>query len=122
MYIYLYGPYEDGGKTWTFVGSTNDVYRHVVTGAGFANKDIGLIGFRYEDNHEPIFYLTTDGGKTWSLQNIPLPGKYKEDYATPLSPVFNNAQGILPVALRDHNKTINYMTTDYGVHWTVPED
>ena len=116
----------DGGKTWVLNGSTDKLYNRVVSGVGFANKEIGFIGFRYEDYHEPIVYITQDGGKTWNRQNIPLPLKYKEDFATPLSPTFAGAKGELPVSLSNGDKkdyiTIRYTSTDYGIHWNLPAE
>jgi len=112
----------DGGKTWNEIGNTNKVYARVVTGAGFATDKIGLVGFRYENDNNPTIYRTTDSGNTWEKVNIRLPSQYSNDYATPLCPVFKGAKGMLPVKLRDANKTIQFITNDYGETWEFYKD
>jgi photosystem II stability/assembly factor-like uncharacterized protein len=107
----------DGCKTWHEIGNTNAVYARVVTGAGFATDKIGLVCFRYENDNNPTIYRTTDSGSTWKKVYIKLPSQYSSDYATPLCPVFNGANGLLPVKLRDANKTIQFTTSDYGETW-----
>ena len=117
-YIYLTA---DGGKTWTETGNVNKIYDHVITGAGFANNKIGFICFRYVDEIDPVVYRTEDGGKTWEKCDISIPESYKNTYATPLSPSFYGANGVLPVILRDNEQqreiTIRYTTSDYGRTW-----
>lgn len=56
----------DGGKTWAEIGNTNNVYARVVTGAGFANKNIGFVSFRYDTDVNPMVYRTENKGKTWT--------------------------------------------------------
>lgn len=112
----------DGGKTWLEVGNTNNVYARVVTGAGFANDKIGFVGFRYENDSNPTVYMTQDKGITWNKLDIKLPSQYKNDYATPLCPTFKGKYGILPVNLRDSNKTIQFTTKDYGKTWTFDRE
>lgn len=107
----------DGGKTWKEIGNTNKAYARVVTGVGFTSDKTILVGFRYENDNNPTIYRTIDNGITWTKVNIKLPSQYESDYATPLCPVFQGANGVLPVKLRDNNKTIQFTTTDYGEIW-----
>lgn len=88
-----------------------------MTGAGFATDKIGLVGFRYETDNNPTVYRTADGGSTWKKLYIKLPSQYKDDFATPLCPIFKGAKGLLPVTLRDAQKTIQYISYDYGETW-----
>lgn len=112
----------DSGKTWEEIGNTNETYARVVTGAGFANDKIILMCFRYENDNNPTIYRTEDSGKTWKKVYIKLPLKYKDDCATPLCPIFKGSKGVLPVKLRDANKTIQFITNDYGATWRFDKD
>jgi len=120
----------DGGKTWTEIGNTNDIYPRVVTGAGFANKNIGFVSFRYDVDPNPVVYRTKDKGKTWTQCALEIPESFKSitSYATALSPVFDGAKGILPVTFRNNDAvrgtvdvTVQYITSDYGKTWTFNE-
>lgn len=113
---------KDGGKTWSEIGNTNKTYARVVTGAGFANDKIGFVGFRYENDNNPTVYRTADAGNTWNKLYIKLPSQYKDDFATPLCPIFKGAEGLLPVYLRDAQKTIQYISYDYGQTWKFDKD
>jgi hypothetical protein len=120
----------DGGKTWTEIGNTNQVYPRVVTGAGFANKNIGFVSFRYDVDPNPVVYRTKDKGKTWTQCTLEIPDSFKSiaTYATALSPVFDGANGVLPVTFRNNDAaggtvdvTVQYITSDYGKTWTFNE-
>jgi hypothetical protein len=120
----------DGGKTWTEISNTNQVYPRVVTGAGFANKNIGFVSFRYDVDPNPVVYRTKDKGKTWTQCVLEIPDSFKSiaTYATALSPVFDGAKGILPVTFRNNDAvrgtvdvTVQYITSDYGKTWTCNE-
>ena len=120
----------DGGKTWAEIGNTNNVYARVVTGAGFINKSIGFVSFRYDADINPVVYRTGDKGKNWTKCALEIPDSFKRiaAYATALSPVFNGANGVLPVTFRSNNAsggaadvTVQYVTSDYGKTWTFNE-
>ena len=112
----------DGGITWNEIGNTNKVYARVVTGAGFATDKIGLISFRYETEKDPTIYRTTDSGATWKKVYIKLPAGYSNYNATPLSPIFNGAKGLLPVKVSGINKTIQFTSKDYGETWKFDKE
>lgn len=113
----------DGGKTWTeVVGNANDVYSRVLTGAGFANEDIGFLSFRYETEFQPAICWTQDGGITWEKLYINLPEEYNIFSKTPLSPTFDGENGIFPILLSkdgasDVVGTIYLRSKDYGKTW-----
>lgn len=115
---------EDGGQSWSRVdGNLNEVYPRVATGAGFATKDIGLMGFRYETEFQPALIRTEDGGKTWSKLTVNLPEELKAYSKTPLSPVFDGKTVNLPVQLSrdgaDNIVATVYLTSeDSGRTWT----
>lgn len=120
----------DGGKTWSEIGNTNHVYDRAVTGAGFASESIGFVSFRHDSGVNPVMYRTQDKGNTWTKCSLEIPASFKSitTRATALSPVFNGADGVLPVTLRnDHWKgnpvdvTVRYKTSDYGKTWTFDE-
>lgn len=116
QYNYIYIT-TDGGKTFNEIGNTNEVYHRVVTGLGFIDDKIGLVGFRYESDNNPTVYRTDDSGITWNKLELNLPYEYSSDYATPLSPKFKDDMIVLPVKLRDNNVTINFVSSDKGVTW-----
>lgn len=117
----------DGGKTWTEVdGNANEVYARVLTGAGFANDDIGFLSFRYETDFQPAICRTKDGGLTWEKLYISLPSEYNGYGKTPLSPVFSGKNGIYPILLSrdgvsDVVGTIYLKSNDYGMTWVYDE-
>jgi hypothetical protein len=115
----------DGGKTWTQIGNPNDLYARVLTGAGFANNQIGFLCYRYEFvDFEPAICRTLDGGYTWEKLYVTLPEEYKEYNKTPLSPVFYGTDGLFPIKLSNGDgdyATIYLSSTDYGKTWTYDE-
>jgi hypothetical protein len=122
----------DGGKSWHEIGNTSDTYARVATGAGFANKNIGFVSFRYDSDINPVVYRTQNEGKTWTKCSLEIPSSFKgiATYATALSPVFNGANGVLPVTFRNNvfdssgnpvDVTVRYETSDYGKTWTFNE-
>jgi bla regulator protein BlaR1 len=120
----------DGGKTWIEIGNTNQVHPRVVTGAGFANTNIGFVSFRYDTDINPVVYRTEDKGKTWTKCALKIPDSFKSiaTYATALSPVFNGSNGVLPVTFRNNgvkgdpvDVTVQYVTSDYGKTWSFNE-
>lgn len=113
----------DGGKTWQELGNPNDLYAEHLTGAGFANKEIGFLGFRYYEDSGPVIYWTKDKGESWEKLVVSLPETFDEYQKTPLSPIFNGKEGLLPILLqhRDNEnltRTIYLSSKDSGLTWT----
>jgi hypothetical protein len=118
----------DGGKTWVQTGNPNGLYARMLTGAGFANDQIGFLCYRFEtDDFEPAVCRTTDGGLTWEKLSLKLPEAFDRYYSkTPLSPVFTGAVGLLPVVCRMNDAagttvTASFSSTDFGRTWTYNE-
>ncbi|MBW4084988.1 M56 family metallopeptidase [Paenibacillus sp. S150] len=113
----------DGGKTWQELGNPNDLYAEHMTGAGFANKEIGFLGFRYYEDSGPVIYWTKDKGETWEKLVVSLPETFDEYQKTPLSPIFNGKEGLFPILLRHRDNenltgTIYLSSKDSGLTWT----
>lgn len=115
----------DGGKTWEEVGNPNDVYSEHLTAAGFANKDIGFLGFRYYSDYGPVIYWTKDRGQSWARLPVSLPEKFDEYRKNPLSPIFNGKEGLFPIAVKDKELedigTIYLTSKDGGLTWVYDE-
>lgn len=117
-YVYLTF---DGGKTWTEIGNPNDLYAESLTGAGFSNKDIGFLGFRYYEDNGPVIYWTKDKGQSWEKLAVTLPDIFNEYQKTPLSPIFNGKEGLFPILLSKEGNTVGtiYLSSKgYGLEWT----
>ncbi|QQE79521.1 YCF48-related protein [Alicyclobacillus sp. SO9] len=111
----------NGGTTWSKVGFVNLhggplPFYGDKTGASFINKDHGwATGFTSANGHIYL-YQTTDGGKTWTLQQVTVPSQLKNTEITSYPPMFYNQQeGILPVS--DGSTLTAYRTTDGGRTW-----
>ncbi|WP_240420595.1 WD40/YVTN/BNR-like repeat-containing protein [Paenibacillus periandrae] len=110
----------NGGLTWNELGNPNDLYSEQLTGAGFSNKDIGFLGFRYYSDNGPNVYWTINQGQSWEKLSILLPAKYNEYQKTPLSPIFNGKEGLFPLVLHKNGNvtdTIYLISNDYGLTW-----
>jgi photosystem II stability/assembly factor-like uncharacterized protein len=112
----------DGGKTWKEVGNPNDVYSEHLTGAGFSNKDIGFLGFRYYRDAGPEIYWTMDQGASWKKLEIKLPEEFNDYNKTPLSPIFNGKEGLYPILLTNQENgervgIIYFYSKDEGLTW-----
>ncbi|MDQ0087865.1 photosystem II stability/assembly factor-like uncharacterized protein [Paenibacillus anaericanus] len=111
----------DGGKTWKELGNPNDLYAERLTGAGFASKDIGFLGFRYYEDNGPVIYWTKDSGQTWEKLAVSLPETFNEYQKTPLSPILGGKEGLYPILLSKEGNTIGtiYLSSkDNGLKWT----
>jgi len=124
-YNYIFATH-DGGKTWTQIGNPNYIYSRVATGVGFANNQIGFLCFRYEFvDFEPAICWTQDGGYTWEKLYITLPTEFADYNKTPLSPLFNGANGLFPIQLSNESgyyATIYLTSSDYGKTWMYDKE
>jgi len=72
-------------------------------------------------------YTSTDLGKNWSEQNLPLPAQYGDALVAPLEIKFFGNDGFLPVRLVKYNTDNTtaydifavYVTHDSGVTWNL---
>lgn len=121
-YIYFT---EDGGKTWSETGNTNELGSHMLSGAGFSEKKIGLLNYIYQDGPtgSAKIHQTLDGGTTWEIIQLEIPGQYADCTAQALFPVFDGNKGVMPVEVVNSKmrKTINCYSSDYGKTWTFDE-
>jgi BNR/Asp-box repeat. len=117
-YIYLT---EDGGSTWSEIGNTNELGSHMLSGAGFSEKKVGLLNYIYQDGPTGIAKLhqTLDGGITWEMLRLELPEKYADCTAQALAPTFDGNKGVMPIEVVNEKirETINCYSNDYGKTW-----
>jgi hypothetical protein len=110
----------DNGKTWTFINDVSQVVDGYVTGISFCSPTDGWITASQHGTAMLPLYRTKDGGKTWSLQNIPITKGYKYGNAFPPKFDVNNLQsGTLKIEfVRDSNKDVfEFTTKDGGETW-----
>jgi photosystem II stability/assembly factor-like uncharacterized protein len=108
-------------NNWTFVGDLSSVIDGYVTGITFRDNLTGWIGATQHGAAMLPLYRTMDGGKTWKLQEIPIPNDYKYGNAYPPHFEANHPLvGSLDIEfVGDSNRdTIEYQTTDGGENWT----
>ena len=125
---------EDGGNTWTSVGSGPN--NRVIKGINFIDENTGFFCYEASSGEASNLYVTRDGGKTYSsvtfapqqldsdADNLTWNQVYKEATVPTL-----NSDGSLTVYLTQgkdgtyHNgKTVaKYRSTDNGQHWDYVE-
>jgi len=116
----------DGGQTWAespvgdilICPGTMGGYLCV----GFSSADIGFVGIF--GNNGPVVLRTIDGGRTWDSLTFSLPEQYQDYSNYTDSPVFDGADGVMPVHVESVSAdgtdvAINLVTHDYGVTWAV---
>jgi photosystem II stability/assembly factor-like uncharacterized protein len=120
--------YEDGGAHWRVLNK-RPARACYPTGITFRTPLDGWIGATYHGGDDDPLYRSQDGGKTWTLQQIPIPDDYKGGYANIGAPVFfgpDKKQGYLQVHLvrheppPDHDADVRYETGDGGATWHLP--
>jgi len=127
MKKHVYGT-EDGGNRW-YVLTPPPAEGCYPTGISFRSHSDGWIGGTYHGGDAAPLYRTVDGGKSWKLQQIPIPADYQGGYANVEPPVFtgpDKKKGYLPVHLvrhtppPDHDADVKYETDDGGATWHLP--
>lgn len=115
----------DGGNNWyqiDNVSQSSSVHLSALpasnekTGISFKSTTQGWVtGYTAEQN-TPIFYASTDGGYTWTVQALALPGKSSIRTFPPV--FFSQNDGILPAQLVDNSHAVViYNTHDGGKTW-----
>ena len=118
----------DGGETWTEVFSHEPGEIKSLPGSGtkngvtFINLDRGFIGGSIPMEDHFHFYVTNDGGATWSQEtDISLPGTFSGSFLDAWQPIFiDETQGVLPVrAVGSGNGSplLIYRSEDAGETW-----
>lgn len=89
------------------------------TGFQFIDANRGWVGGMEPVDDFIYLYSTSDGGATWSLQDLDLPLGYSGSQTVTISPRFFGAtEGVLPVGLFGDSEAIAfYLSHDGGVTW-----
>ena len=114
----------DGGTSWIKVQSagpeTQDTPGALPFGgdkSGMAFKDMrdGWIGGFQPIIGHSYLYRTTDGGNTWTFQNLTIPAAFSSSSVMTLAPkFFTNQDGVLPVSLEMQVQSIVFYVTHDG--------
>lgn len=132
----------DGGLTWAPIavtspdstpGDSGEVHLSSYNGdrmAYYPRKTL-IIAYGESGDFSPNGYvrlsISKDLGKSWRPLRLALPAAHRNEYASPLLPVFfGKRDGILPVELFTQNRNSNtfhellfFRTTDGGETWSV---
>lgn len=118
----------DGGATWTKVQSAGPQNQDQPgalpfggdkSGMAFKNMQDGWIGGIQLIMGHSYLYRTTDGGITWTSQDLAIPDAYASSSVLVFAPkFFSDQDGILAVILETQVQSIDfYMTRDGGQSW-----
>lgn len=95
---------KDGGKTWENIfnidGQKNsNLLSGYKMGITFINNKQGWISIVLDpDPKSPYLIKTTDGGKTWSIQYLPIPNQFDQELRQITRPVFfSSTDGMVPI-------------------------
>lgn len=125
----------DGGENWQRIGDiTNKIYSYPLS-MKFKNANEGLITSTSRGENDIFTFKTTDGGTTWSKENMEMLDAYRAGYynievykagyyTNSYQPAFftNSQDGVVPVeyvALGQWKRfVIPYITNDDGSTWS----
>ena len=132
---YTFFETHDGGFTWQIDTPPGTTPQSTHSGAGLSFYPPGTVVTAtgdLEDNDNPEGFVrlsvSTNRGQSWRDLKLPLPERYREHWAGPLDPFFNDSNnGLLPVRVfeRDTNgyplnfAMIFYNTTNAGSTWAM---
>lgn len=122
----------DRGLTWTQVFNHDEPQPEgnlpaagMKNGVSFVDYSIGWTSVATQNLGQILFYRTEDSGRTWKLQELPLPENPGAFNVKVLQPFFikrNQIDGFLPIdfSLPDKSASnrIFYTTHDSGTTWT----
>ncbi len=120
----------DGGENWSLISQVSSElpdYPGQLPLAGtksgilFRETNIGWVTGSIQSPGQSWLFITRDGGRTWSQQNLVLPSGNQSSTLKISPPYFSNAeQGVLPVRLSQVSELTNlYLTNDGGETWTT---
>ncbi|PWW05538.1 hypothetical protein DFQ01_10498 [Paenibacillus cellulosilyticus] len=112
----------DNGYIWSYIQDVSTIIDGYVTGVTFRDELTGWITAAQHGQQLVPLYRTTDGGKTWAAQPIPIPNDYNYGNVNP--PEFQEGDlmnGTLDIEFVKENdqKTFHYVTNDGGETWEV---
>lgn len=85
----------DGGKSW---GQTSDSGNtRLISDGGFINETTGFLSYGTINPEEPDYYVTEDGGNTWSQAVFHIPDKYDKIFVTAEIPTMEEEQLVVLV-------------------------
>ncbi|MBJ9990085.1 WD40/YVTN/BNR-like repeat-containing protein [Paenibacillus sp. S28] len=107
-------------QSFSLVSDVSDKVEGYVSGVTFADAQHGWTAASYHGSVTVPLYRTTDGGKSWVLQNIDIPEGFKYGNVSP--PQFDAADsktGSLTIEFVSDTETRTYIykTKDAGEHW-----
>lgn len=111
----------NGGEVWD-ISDFSALPSGTVTGAGFANDEVGFISYRAEEIGAPVIYRTIDGGASWQQLELPVPENYANCRIDAGTPTFSGENGVYPLTLYDADSdepfaTGSMITRDGGISW-----
>lgn len=119
---------QDGGKSWEAIfnidGQKNSYFlTGSKSGITFINNKQGWISiFVGPDPKSPYLLQTSDGGKTWVKQYLPIPDQFDHEPRQITRPIFfSSSDGLIPIISEGTDKNLSiYMevTHDAGKTWT----
>ncbi|MCL6458885.1 MAG: hypothetical protein K6T85_12835 [Gorillibacterium sp.] len=116
---------DDNGASWVRLSDLAKKILGYPSGMTFINNKVGWITSKGVQFIGSLLYKTTDGGTTWTKQELPLQGYA---YAYPYPPVFDTKDeryGFLPAELFTSSgtfgKLVYYVTEDSGETWQISD-
>jgi hypothetical protein len=110
---------DDNGKTWALLGDLTLSIEGDVKGIVFQNEKMGWIASGYRGIAPVPLYHTIDGGKTWSLQKLPLEKGFRYGNVFPPEFDYEGMRGTVKVEYigDPDNKFVYFETNDRGETW-----
>ncbi len=118
----------DGGGTWSSVshddpgqpGASGSLpLAGIKNGMIFIDTRTGWVTGSLPQAGQVYFYVTHDGGISWTQQSLPLPAGYEAYQYLPQAPVFFGKDGFLPVTVYLPGRAVLtfYTSQDGGLSW-----
>ena len=112
----------DGGQTWQHMASPDHLgWSFYPSGMAFRTPMEGWIAASYHGGPDAPFLHTTDGGRSWHNQFLPLPTDRDDVYANTYPPLFfghERRSGLFVSDIRNAKIGASlYETGDGGRHW-----
>ncbi len=122
-YIYLTN---DGGKTWRKTRSAETT--QLISDGSFVDTQIGFLSFGVLNPDTPTLYYTQNGGSTWDLAKINVPGMYLNIFVSAEAPFVEDDHLALLVNQGDNgdyeggNVKGKFISNDNGKTWEFAQE